>query len=398
MFTTFRRSIKSRIKSFMDPGQTQRISGRYRMPPEWQKHSQTLTAWPSPASIVEENSLRQARAEVSALSNAISRFEPVTMFARPEDVHEASETVSDNVTVRPLAVSELWIRDTGPVFVHGTQNGCSTGLKLNFNYWGAKIPSTGDEAVAANIQIPEASVIDHKDEKDASVPQGNAIPIIDAGFTAEGAAIEVDGDGALLATESSIINENRNPGRSKEELEGLFQKYFGIFKVIWLAGVKGYDITDFHIDAFARFIKPGKVLLSRPSERADPRVIQAYKEAKETLRNGTDHQGRQLEIFEVEEPHPSDLPGENWDHFDVTVASYANYYLPNGGLIMPRFGIGKLDDDAYALFRQHFPDREIVQVDLSILPKLGGGIHCATQQVPAEDWMQRRTRRGELKF
>ncbi|KAF5534109.1 peptidylarginine deiminase s [Fusarium mexicanum] len=398
MFTTFRRSIKSPIKSFMDPGQMQRISGGYRMPPEWQKHSQTLTAWPSPASIVKENILRQARAEVSALSNAIARFEPVTMFTRPEDVREASETVSDNITVRPLAVSELWIRDTGPVFVHGTQNGCSTGLKLNFNYWGAKIPSTGDEAVAANIQIPETSVIDHKDEKDASVPQGNTIPIIDAGFTAEGGAIEVDGDGALLATESSIINENRNPGRSKEELEGLFKKYFGIYKVIWLTGVKGYDITDFHIDAFARFIKPGKVLLSRPSERADPQVIQAYKEAKETLTNATDYQGRQLEVFEVEEPHPSDLPGENWDHSDVTVASYANYYLPNGGLIMPRFGIKKLDDDAYALFRLQFPDREIVQVDLSILPKLGGGIHCATQQVPAEDWMQRRTRRGELQF
>ncbi|KAF5723042.1 peptidylarginine deiminase s [Fusarium mundagurra] len=398
MFTTLRRSIKSPIKGFMDPGQMQRVSGRYRMPPEWQKHSQTLTAWPSPASIIEENILRKARAEVSALSNAISRFEPVTMFARPEYVHEASETVSDNVTVRPLALSELWIRDTGPVFVHGTQNGCSTGLKLNFNYWGAKIPSTGDEALATNIQIPEASVMDHEGEKDGSVPQENSIPIIDAGFTCEGGAIEVDGDGTLLATESAIINENRNPGRSKEELEGLFEKYFGIHKVIWLTGVKGYDITDFHIDAFARFIKPGQVLLSRPSERADPRVMQAYKEAKQTLVNATDHRGRPLEVFEVEEPHPSDLPGEKWDHFDVTVASYANYYLPNGGLIMPRFGIGKLDDDAYALFRQHFPDREIVQVDLNILPKLGGGIHCATQQVPEEDWMQRGIRRGELKF
>ncbi|KAG5745316.1 hypothetical protein H9Q72_008234 [Fusarium xylarioides] len=398
MFTTFRRSIKSPIKGFMDPGQMQRISGGYRMPPEWQKHSQTLTAWPSPASIIEENILRQARAEVSALSNAISRFEPVTMFTRPEDLREASETVSDNVTVRQLAVSELWIRDTGPVFVHGTQNGCSTGLKLNFNYWGAKIPSTGDEAVAANIQIPEASVIDRKGEKDGGAPQENAIPIIDAGFTSEGGAIEVDGDGTLLATESSIINENRNPGRLKEELEGLFEKYFGIHKVIWLTGVKGYDITDFHIDAFARFIKPGKVLLSKPSDRADPRVIQAFKEAKETLGNALDHRGRQLEVFKVDEPHPSDLPGENWDHFDVSVASYTNYYLPNGGLIMPRFGIGKLDDDAYALFHQHFPDREIVQVDLNILPRLGGGIHCATQQVPAEDWMQRGIRRGELNF
>jgi agmatine deiminase len=382
----------------MDPNLVQRIAARYRMPPEWHKHSQTLTAWPNHASIVDTEILRKARAEVSALSDAISRFEPVTLFALPEDVDEASKTVSDNVTVRPLSVSELWVRDTGPIFVHGTQNGCSTGLKLNFNYWGAKIPSTGDEAVAANVEIPEGSVIERKDEEDRSVPEGNAIPIIDAGFTSEGGAIEVDGDGTLLATESSIVNANRNPGKSKEELEKVFSKYFGIDKVIWLVGVKGYDITDFHIDAFARFIKKGQVLLSRPSERADPRVIQAYKEAKETLRNATDRRGRQLEVFEVEEPYPNDLPGEHWDHLDVTVASYVNYYLPNGGLIMPRFGVGKLDDDAYELFRQRFPDREIVQVDLNTLPKLGGGIHCATQQVPMEDSMGRRIRRGELRF
>ncbi|KAF4958851.1 hypothetical protein FGADI_2053 [Fusarium gaditjirri] len=398
MFRTFQRSIKAPVKSFMDPGQMQRNYGRYRMPPEWQKHSQTLTAWPSPASIIDEKILRRARAEVSALSNAISRFEPVTMFTRPEDADEASKTVSNNVTVQPLAVSELWIRDTGPVFVHGTQDGRSTGLKLNFNYWGAKIPSTGDEAIAANIVIPKASVIDYKNEKDRITPGGNVIPIIDVGIISEGGAIEVDGDGTLLATESSIINENRNPGKSKAELEELFEKYLGTYKVIWLAGVKGYDITDFHIDAFARFIKEGQVLLSRPSERADLRVIQAYEEARETLGNATDHRGRRLEVFEVEEPHPSDLPGENWDHFDVTVASYANYYLPNGGLIMPRFGVGKLDDDAYALFCQRFPDREIVQVDLNILPKLGGGIHCATQQVPMEDRFGRGVCHGELKF
>ncbi|KAF9776612.1 hypothetical protein IL306_005183, partial [Fusarium sp. DS 682] len=361
----------------------------------------TLIAWPDYASIGDMEILQKARAEVTAISNAISRFEPVTLFARPEDVVEASKTVSDNVTVRPLRVSELWIRDTGPVFVHGTQDGCSTGLKLNFNYWGYKRPSNGDEAVAASVEIPEASAIDPEGAENSNTPEGKTIPIVDAGFTGEGGAIEVDGDGTLLATESSIINPNRNPGKSKEDLEAAFSKYLGIDKVIWLAGVRDYDITDFHIDAFARFIKEGQVLLSRPSERADARVVQAFKEAKETLSRETDRRGRRLEVFEVEEPHYSDLPGEQWEmgvEWYVGVASYVNYYLVNGGLIMPRFGIGKLDDDAYSLFRQCFPDREIVQVDLNILPKFGGGIHCATQQVPMESWLQKSIRRGELRF
>ncbi|KAF4340538.1 agmatine deiminase [Fusarium beomiforme] len=387
MFRTFQRSAKSPLRGAIPPNLLQRLSSTYRMLPEWHKHSQTLTAWPGHASIEDTEILQKARAEVTALSNAISRFEPVTLFARPEDVGEASKTVSDNVTVRPLRVSELWIRDTGPVFVHGTGDYSPYGLKLRFNYWGGKAPSGGDEEVAASVEISEGSVIDGGRAETTNSSEGNIIPIIDAGFTSEGGAIEVDGDGTLLATESSIINPNRNPRKSRQDLEAAFKKYFEIGKVIWLPGVRDYDVTDFHIDAFARFIREGQVLLSRPSDRADPRVVQAFKEAKDILSKETDRRGRRLEVFEIEEPHYRDLPGEQME-WGVGVASYVNYYLPNGGLIMPRFGLGKLDHDAYNLLRKCFPGREIVQVDLNTLPKLGGGIHCATQQVPmlGENW------------
>ncbi|KAF5664467.1 peptidylarginine deiminase [Fusarium heterosporum] len=316
------------------------------------------------------------------------------MFTRPKHVAQAMQTVSKNVTVRPLNASQLWIRDTGPIFVHEVQSGRAAGLKLGFNFWGAKLPSDGDESVAADVidaVAADSKGLEGKEtasnddplngskQHDTELSNKIVYPGIETGFISEGGAMEIDSSGTLLATESSIINPNRNPGVSKTELEAKFKEFFGIDKTIWLPGVKGYDITDYHIDAFARFIRPGQVLLSRPSRHAEHCVIGAYTEAKEILSKETDCQGMKLEVVEVEEPHPEDLSGEVWG---VPVASYANYYLVNGGLIMPRFGVAELDDKAYEAFKRCFPERDIMQVDLNTLPKLGGGIHCATQQVP----------------
>lgn len=388
----FRQSLPRQAMRFSNP---QKAAGRFRIPPEWHKHSQTLTVWPDFDSIGDAEILQKARLEVSAISNAIARFEPVTMFTRPKNVEQAMQTVSKNVTVRALNASQLWIRDTGPIFVHGEQDGQFTGLKLGFNTWGGKFESIGDETVAADvIDSVTAKLVNHEIEETSSDqrdPAGDRelsstelhkkqpVPGINAGFISEGGAIEVDGLGTLLATESSIVNSNRNPGMSKEELEEKFEGCLGISKTIWLPGVRGYDVTDYHIDAFARFIKPGQVLLSRPSRHAESCVIQAYVEAKEVLNKEKDSRGNSLEVVEVEEPHPNDLAGELWG---VAVASYANYYLVNDGLIMPQFGVGKLDDEAYEFFKRYFPGRDIARVDLNMLPKLGGGIHCATQQVP----------------
>jgi agmatine deiminase len=391
--TMFRQSLPQKAVHLSSP---HKAVGRFRMPPEWHKHSQTLTVWPDYDSIGDADILQKARSEVSAISNAIAHFEPVTMFSRPKNIKQAIQTVSKNVTVRALNASQLWVRDTGPVFAHEVQSDRSAGLKLGFNYWGGKFPSTGDETVAADVlhDMTSKNVSPESEETisgqpdpngtrqtpSTGCPQRRAVPGIKPGFISEGGAIEVDGQGTLLATESSIINSNRNPGMSKKELEEKFEGYLGISKTIWLPGVKDYDVTDYHIDAFARFIKPGQVLLSRPSRHAKHCVIQAYIEAKEVLDREKDSRGSSLEVVEVEEPHVDDLAGELWG---VAVASYANYYLVNGGLIMPRFGVEKLDDEAYEFFKRYFPGREIVQVDLNTLPKLGGGIHCATQQVPA---------------
>lgn len=351
--------FESRLSSTVP--NTQKPKAKFYMPPEWSKHSQTITVWPDFASIPDEAILRDARSEVSAISNTIARFEPVTMYTKPQNVEKARHTVSENVTVRPLEASELWVRDTGPIIVKKLSDDSRAGLSLNFNYWGDKIKSQGDEKVAPGIL------------------NDMGVEAFAAGFRSEGGGFEVDGQGTLLATESAIINPNRNPGLSKSDIEEQFKDYLGIEKTIWLRGVKGYEMTDYHVDALARFISPGKVLLGRMPETADKVLVEAYQEAKATLGSATDASGSQIQVIEVAEPHPQDLRGE---HFFETIASYANYLLVNGGIIIPLFGVGKADDDALELFKRCFPDREVVQVDINTLPKLGGGIHCSTQQIP----------------
>ncbi|KAI8671897.1 hypothetical protein NCS57_00666200 [Fusarium keratoplasticum] len=336
---------------------------RFYMPAEWSNHSHTLMVWPDSASIPwpYHEAIHSARYEVSAIANAISHFQPVTMYARPHNVSRAKDTVSERVTVCPLEAWHLWVRDTGPTFVQNISDGSPTGLSMNFNYWGAKLPREGDDGVVSRI----LSRMD--------------VPVITAPFKAEGGAIEVDGEGTLLATESAILNANRNPGISKEAVEEHFRKFLGVKKTIWFRGVKGHDIADYHIDAFARFLSPGVVLLSRPPKTAQEILRAAYEQAREVIQQETDAQGRHLEVVELAEPPTEVLAG---DHYGNTVASYANYLLVNGGVIMPRFGVGEEDLDAFELFRRRFPGREVVQIYLNTLPKLGGGIHSATQQVP----------------
>ncbi|KAF7558119.1 hypothetical protein G7Z17_g180 [Cylindrodendrum hubeiense] len=283
------------------------------------------------------------------------------MYTQPQNVELAQGTVSQNVTVIALEASQLWVRDTGPIFIKDVRNGLTTALGMNFNYWGGKLPRDGDEAVSEKI----ASTM--------------GTPFLAAPFQAEGGGIEVDGEGTLLATESSIVNPNRNPGLSKQHLEDHFRLTLGVKKTVWLPGLKGYELTDYHIDALARFLCPGTVLLGKPPANADKKVINTYREAKSILDQETDSQGRPLRIMEVLEPDLTKISG---DDFHETIASYANYLVVNGGLILPRFGVGEADDEAFEHFREYFPSRKVVQVDINMLPKLGGGIHCATQQVP----------------
>jgi agmatine deiminase len=261
------------------------------MPAEWAPQSGTLMVWPDFESLGDEELLRACRSEVLNISNTIARFQPVTIFTKHRNTAIVKASVSDNVTILGLFASHLWVRDTGPVFIKNAADGSPAGVVLNFNYWGTNLTWQDDQDVAQ-------SILSKWD-----------VPKVTAPFRAEGGAIEVDGEGTLLATESSILNMNRNPGMSRVQLEEGLGRVLGIEKVLWLPGVKGHDITDYHIDGFARFVSPGVVLLGKPAEAAARVLVKAYREAKTILGHATDAKGRRLRVVEIVEPDVRLIPG-----------------------------------------------------------------------------------------
>ena len=336
------------------------------MPAEWLPHQRTLTAWPNLPGAFNETSLSAARSEVAAIANAISEFEPVWLYATSSEAPGARNMVNENVTVKEADVDNLWIRDLGPVFVRA--NGSSTtnaAIDFNFNYWGGKVEPTIDPTFARRILGGE----DFKD----------SISRVSAGLISEGGALEVDGEGTLLITDSSIINDNRNPNISKKEIEEELKRLLGVSKVIWLKGIKGTESTDWHVDAFARFVpSPGQVLLSKPPPNAHSDILDVYEAAIKTFEHATDAQGRAIEVTDCLEPNQEKLPGGS---IEGMVTSYVNYLLVNGGVIMAKFGDAETDRTAFEQIKRVFPERRVVQVFINELPKLGGGIHCATQHI-----------------
>lgn len=332
------------------------------MPAEWGPHTRTYLSWPTAASYGEPGPA--VLDAVARLARAIAEHEPVALLARPEHQAAAQRAVGSAVEVLPIPVDDLWVRDHGPTFV--TRPGELAGVDFGFNGWGQKqYPFQDDQQAARRL-------LGHLGLSRRLAP-----------FIAEGGSVEVDGEGTLLVTESSLIEENRNPGLGKPEIEAALCELLGVRTVIWLAGLRGADLTDCHVDALARFAAPGVVLLSRPAPNTPPNEWTPVSEqASKVLRESTDAQGRPLEVVELPEPDWSEIRYRDGDDF---VASYANYYVANGAVFLPQFGDRRADDHARGLLADLHPGREVVQLDIDALAEQGGGIHCATQQQPAPD-------------
>ncbi len=330
-----------------------------RMPEEGERHQRTYMAYPSEQ--IWEQDTPGVRSEVAAVARAIAEYEPVTLLADPQDAAEARKAVGPEVTVMEQPVEDLWIRDSGPTFIRTGQG--LAGIDFHFNGWGNKREHPRDAKVAARILSEEG------------------VRRVSAPLTAEGGSLEVDGAGTLLVTESSLVNDNRNPGKSRDQIESELKELLGVRKVIWVKGVKGKDITDYHIDSLARFVRPGVVVMSRPAPgTVDDDFTRAYQQARDVLGKATDAEGRTLQIIGITEADP----GKAGQHGADFLGSYVNYYLVNGAVIMPRFGDKGADQRAAAQVRELYPGREVRQLDISTIATGGGGIHCATQQRPQD--------------
>ena len=213
------------------------------MPAEWAPHERTLMAWPTRPELWGEQ-LEPARAEYAQTANAIAAFEPVTMVcANPAEAAQARAALAAAVEVVELAIDDSWLRDSGPIFVVG--GGRRAGVHFAFNSWGGKFEPWDRDAAVGEL------LVEHVGDHCYKAP-----------FVLEGGAILVDGEGTLLTTEECLLNPNRNPGMSREELERGLRDHLGVETVVWLGqGLVEDRDTDGHVDMLAAFTRPGQVLL-----------------------------------------------------------------------------------------------------------------------------------------
>lgn len=376
------------------------LSLAYNMPPKpylfpgaFARHSATILGFPSRASL-SARFCEPARNEIASLAVAISEFEPVRLYAQPSDVDKAKSLIDQtnqkfrnslhDISIIPFATNHLWVRDTGPVYVHDTDEAnrrARYAVDFNFREWGHK-----HELFA--IDDPEWPTLDHQQLRDNAtfaqrviIADTDPSPVtrIHSTLSLEGGALVVDGEGTLLATESSILNPNRNPNLSREEVETELGQTLGVEKVIWFPGKNGLDVTDVHVDAEVNFIRPGVVVLSRPHPTTSGDWQRVHDEILAVLQQSTDAKGRKFEIHTVDEPDPSCLGSSVTGEAPAT--NYVNFYFVNGGVILPHFGDDNADEKALDLFRRLCPDRVVRPVQVRALPLCGGVIHCATQQV-----------------
>ncbi|MEZ0053563.1 agmatine deiminase [Mycobacterium sp. MAA66] len=330
----------------------------WRMPDEGEWHKRTWMAFGASETIWGRSLLAEVRRDLATIAQTIAQFEPVTMLVRPADHAVARDLVGSTVELVEAPLDDLWMRDTGPVFVTG--NGVKAGVNFNFNGWGGKQDFDHDAQVADAVTAHAGVESLHTD------------------LVLEGGGIEVDGDGTAIITESCVLNANRNPGRSKAEVETKLGRLLGVRKIIWLPGIAGKDITDGHTDFYARFARPGVVVAGLDT---DPNSFDHDVTARhlEILRAATDANGRRLDVVTLEAPG-SIRPGYQSDDF---AAGYINFYVCNGAVIAPEFGDPDTDGAARQQLEHLFPDRRVVQLNIDAIAAGGGGIHCTTQQEPA---------------
>lgn len=319
-------------------------------------------AWPCREALWGDE-LPAAWEAFAAVARAIAAFEPVTMMAPHGLVEEAARLCGPEVDVATprhgdalAGIDDSWMRDTGPSFLIDGKGGIA-GCDWRFNGWGGRYASIDDDAALASRILVQLNI------KCFSAP-----------FVLEGGAIHVDGEGTVLVTESVLLNANRNSAMDKAAMERALAEWIGVRKVIWLPGGLVGDETDGHVDNVACFARPGVVLALKAAGADDPNV-EILRANRQILAGQCDANGRRLEIIEIEQPTLRN------DADNPLAASYINFYLANGGVIAPRFGI-PADGPAADALADAFPERQVVQVDANAIVRGGGGIHCITQQQP----------------
>jgi agmatine deiminase len=329
-----------------------------RMPAEWAPHERTLIAWPAREETWRGTTIEEARDAHAAVVAAVAAFEPVTLVADPAHVEDARRRVTgDNVEVVALPIDDSWLRDSGPIVVTGSDGAHVTraGIDFRFNAWGEAFTPYDKDAEISQRLLKHLGI-----ERFAS-------PLV-----LEGGSIAVDGEGMLLTTEQCLLNPNRNALLERPEIEEELRLQLGIDTIVWLGkGLVEDADTDGHVDNVAAFIAPGRVLLQTVPDENDLNAANAAENRRRLLDAG-------LDVIEL----PL-LPRAQRAQGDTIAIPYTNFYLCNGGAVVPLAQVDDdMDEEALTRLRALLPGREVVGVPGRVLAVGGGGVHCITQQVP----------------
>ena len=327
------------------------------MPAEWAPHAGCWMGWPQRESIWHGH-MEGARDDYVRVARAIARFEPLTMLADPSSAADAARRCGPTVRVLPVPMDDSWLRDSGPTFLVDGAGHRGASLFV-FNAWGAKCtPFDQDAALGAQV----AEIAD--------------VPGFRSELVVEGGGFLSDGEGTLITAESCVLNPNRNPRWTRAQADAELRAMLGVEKIIWLPGDLTDQATDGHVDGYVAFFRPGGILLETVVDPADPRhAIMA--ENRRVLETEKDARGRTLELVPIAEAPRTAVPAGE----EVYCRSYVNFYLANGAVIAPAYGIAE-DAAVVETLRRAYPTREVVALDLEDLFRGGGGIHCITQQEP----------------
>lgn len=334
----------------------------YRMPAEWEPHTATWLSWPRREGISFPESFDRVLPTLRAMIEALIESERVCINVS-NGAHEAearsvlSGLPMEGITFYDVPTNEPWCRDHGPIFLTRDREPRLAVVDWDYNAWGNKYPPFDlDEVVPTRL----AEIL--------------KLPVFYPRMILEGGSIDVNGSGALLTSESCLLNRNRNPGFSRDEIEQRLRNYLGITEILWLGdGIAGDD-TDGHIDDLTRFVSERAVVTVVEENRTD----ENYEPLQQNLARLREMKiaGRKLDIFTL--PMPKKIVREGLR----LPASYANFYIANTRVLMPTFADSN-DEIALSVLRRCFPDRRVIGIDCGELIWGLGTFHCLTQQQPA---------------
>ena len=328
----------------------------YYMPPDWGPHERCWMTWPCRIDAWGE-SMDLACLATAALARAIAPYEPVNMLVRSDLIPMARLQLGSLVSIWEAELDDSWCRDIAPNFLVNGEGGLA-GAVFDFNAWGNKYRDYDKDAKLGRWLLRELD-----------------LPCYQVPMVLEGGSIHVDGSGTLITTESVAFNPDRNPTLDKRQIEERLAMYFGIRKVIWLPDGLVGDRADGQINKVARFIAPGRMMCAVASQRGDPNHG-ILSDNLAQLAAERDALGRPLELIELPLPAPLRQQDGQW-----LVRSYLDYYIANSAVYVPAFDDAG-DEEAASLIGAAFPQRNVVQVDMSDIAHRGGAIHSLTQQQP----------------